>query len=76
MNKKNNFEVEKCFRMENYSGNIEWIPAEDGGIYQGGRKQECDLLDSCEGGLSQSGGGCYKWAVSFDAPAIGWGFQQ
>jgi hypothetical protein len=32
----------------------------------------CYELDSCAGGLGLSGGGCYKWAASADAPGIPW----
>ena len=38
----------------------------------------CFEMDSCSGGVGLSGGGCYKWAIGADAPAIPWselGFQ-
>jgi hypothetical protein len=35
-------------------------------------KQECFALDSCSGGLGQSGGGCYKWARGADKPGVKW----
>lgn len=35
-------------------------------------KQTCFALDSCSGGLGQSGGGCYKWARGTEAPALAW----
>jgi len=61
----------QCFWMENYSGNFKWVPAET--IYHRMlTKQECFELDSCDGGLGKSSGGCYKWATSPDAPRIKW----
>jgi hypothetical protein len=35
-------------------------------------KQQCFALDSCSGGQSMSGGGCYKWASGPNAPAQKW----
>jgi hypothetical protein len=32
----------------------------------------CFEMDSCSGGLGMSGGGCYKWAASEEAPAAPW----
>ena len=32
----------------------------------------CFEMDSCSGGVGLSGGGCYKWAIGADAPAIPW----
>lgn len=60
-----------CFWMENRSGTSQWIPAET--VY--GRellKSDCYALDSCGGGLGQSGGGCYKWSAGPDAPSEAW----
>ncbi|MDE1465332.1 hypothetical protein [Spartinivicinus poritis] len=57
--------------MENTSGEFKWVDAE--AVY--GRslsKYECYELDSCDGGLSKSGGGCYKWATSPDAEREPW----
>lgn len=51
------YEGTGCYWMENTSGNYCWIPAGWGSTIE-----ECFGLDSCNGGLSQSGGGCYKWA--------------
>ncbi|MEZ5996050.1 MAG: toll/interleukin-1 receptor domain-containing protein [Hyphomonadaceae bacterium] len=34
--------------------------------------QQCFAQDSCDGGLGQSGGGCYKWAAGPDAPRQPW----
>jgi hypothetical protein len=34
--------------------------------------QACYEQDSCNGGLGYSGGGCYKWASSSEAPATPW----
>ena len=53
-----------CYWMENASGRFEWVPAEIGGLYRGEGYQRCFELDSCDGGKSESGGGCYKWARS------------
>lgn len=61
----------RCFWMENYSGKYQWVDAEP--VWQKKlSKRECYALDSCSGGLKQSGGGCYKWAVSPDSPPIPW----
>jgi hypothetical protein len=35
-------------------------------------KKQCFELDSCSGGQGMSGGGCYKWAPSTDAPGRPW----
>ena len=32
----------------------------------------CFEVDSCSGGVGLSGGGCYKWAIGADTPAIPW----
>ena len=58
----------QCFWMENYSGKYNWVDAPQGDI----SKQECYALDSCDGGLGQSGGGCYKWAMTADGPRDTW----
>lgn len=34
--------------------------------------ESCYALDSCNGGLGASGGGCYKWADSADGEAYPW----
>ncbi len=47
-----------CYWMENQSGKYQWV------IYPGPSKSQCFALDSCNGGLKQSNGGCYKWASS------------
>jgi V8-like Glu-specific endopeptidase len=33
---------------------------------------QCYEMDSCDGGLGYSGGGCYKWASSSEAPRTPW----
>jgi hypothetical protein len=48
---------QRCYWMENTSGNSCWVPATGVGSFQG-----CYAMDSCNGGLGRSGGGCYKWA--------------
>ncbi len=48
----------QCFWLENQSGNSCWVPA-------GARAPDfnsCLRADSCNGGGSASGGGCYKWS--------------
>lgn len=60
-----------CYWMENYSGQFKWVDGQIG-FYRDGGKQQCYALDSCDGGLGQSGGGCYKWAISPAAPRIAW----
>jgi len=35
-------------------------------------RHACYQLDSCYGGLSASGGGCYKWANTSEAPVAPW----
>jgi hypothetical protein len=47
----------QCYWMENKSGNYCWVPATWASSFQ-----DCYAQDSCNGGLSHSGGGCYKWA--------------
>jgi hypothetical protein len=62
-----NGDIEKCFWMENTSGEFKWVPAST--VY--GKElnmQECFEADSCNGGKGLSGGGCYKWGSSPDAP--------
>ena len=46
-----------CYWMENHSGNHNWIIIDDNL-----NKQDCYRLDSCNGGLGMSLGGCYKWS--------------
>ncbi len=59
--------ADACFWMQNTSG-YPWVPAPQGQI----SKQDCFNLDSCDGGKGYSGGGCYKWAASKDAPRQPW----
>jgi len=35
-------------------------------------KHQCFELDSCDGGLGRSSGGCYKWAYSADSERDSW----
>ncbi len=61
----------QCFWMENSSGEFKWLPASK--VYRKElTKHECLKFDSCDGGEGLSGGGCYKWATSPDAPRIPW----
>ncbi|MFO0551534.1 MAG: hypothetical protein U0271_24315 [Polyangiaceae bacterium] len=57
----------RCYWMENTSGNYCWVPAT-----WARDKVDCHALDSCDGGLGQSGGGCYKWAAGTSAPRHPW----
>ena len=59
-----------CFWMESKRPYC-WVPAEIG-FYRGGGKQQCFELDSCDGGLGRSSGGCYKWAYSESSKRIDW----
>lgn len=36
----------------------------------------CFEMDSCSGGAGLSGGGCYKWAMSAEAPALSWSARR
>ncbi|NEQ37391.1 MAG: hypothetical protein F6K40_14410 [Okeania sp. SIO3I5] len=54
--------------MENYTGKYTWVDAPQGNV----DKEQCYALDSCDGGLGESGGGCYKWAITADSPRIPW----
>lgn len=56
-----------CYWMENTSGNYCWVPSPWTPSFQ-----DCFAADSCDGGLGQSGGGCYKWAAGSDAPRTSW----
>jgi len=64
----------KCYWMENFSGEYQWIAVEGNlsDTVQGISKKSCFALDSCNGGLGQSGGGCYKWALSNDKMPEPW----
>ena len=56
----------RCYWMENYSGQYQWVPANT--VY--GRepsREECFELDSCNGGKGRSGGGCYRWSAAVDS---------
>lgn len=39
-------------------------------------EQQCFEMDSCDGGLGYSGGGCYKWSTAADAPGRRWTIGQ
>jgi hypothetical protein len=61
----------RCFWMENISGKFSWIDAY--AVYHKQlSKQDCFHLDSCDGGQSASGGGCYKWANSPEGEREPW----
>ncbi|MEL7116567.1 MAG: hypothetical protein AAGP08_13465 [Pseudomonadota bacterium] len=59
--------ADSCYWMSTESGNP-WVPAPQGEV----NKDQCFDLDSCDGGMGTSGGGCYKWAASADAPRDPW----
>lgn len=60
-----------CYFFGNQPGRNYWISTVDafGGQFN---KKDCFLADSCNGGVGMSGGGCYKWAKSADAPPESW----
>ncbi len=63
----------QCYWMENYSGLYKWIPSESiQGMKRKITKAECYKLDSCDGGLGHSNGGCYKWALGPENTRISW----
>ena len=63
----------QCFWMENYSGQYKWVPFESIRATEGKiTKTECYALDSCDGGLGHSGGGCYKWALGPENNRVPW----
>lgn len=62
-----------CYWMENVSGRYEWVPAETGGMYSGEGFERCFALDSCDGGLGHSSGGCYKWSAGATGTPVPWG---
>jgi hypothetical protein len=61
------FEGTGCYWMENTSGNYCWVPADWAPSIE-----DCFAMDSCDGGLGQSGGGCYKWADGSDGERAPW----
>ena len=67
----------KCYWMENYSGDYQWIPARlTWGSNLKITKQACYALDSCDGGLGRSGGGCYKWATGSGNKRTPWNIND
>ena len=62
-----------CYWMTRVGSGWGWVSAERGLMYKGEGKHQCYLLDSCDGGMSRSGGGCYKWAFSAEDERIPWG---
>ena len=57
----------QCYWMENTSGNYCWVPATWADSIG-----DCFSLDSCDGGMGESGGGCYKWADCSDCNRAPW----
>lgn len=63
----------QCYWMENYSGYFKWVSTESvQGMKRNITKTECFKLDSCDGGLGHSNGGCYKWALRPESTRIPW----
>lgn len=60
----------QCYWMENLSGGYEWVPTVT--VLGSLTKEECYAMDSCDGGLGYSNGGCYKWAQSAKGPHEAW----
>ena len=56
-----------CYWMENHSGAYCWVPSP-----YSADPERCFQLDSCDGGLGHSGGGCYKWADCSDCERQPW----
>lgn len=60
-----------CYWMENYSGKFEWVSVKKAlGVEY--NEEECFKADSCDGGLGESGGGCYKWSNTATSPRLKW----
>lgn len=58
-------EANACYWLSNVTNEWQDWP-------QAATRQDCFALDSCNGGRGESGGGCYKWAASADAPQNRW----
>ncbi len=58
-----------CYWQDGGSG--EWVPVSEIGL-ENTTFEQCYALDSCAGGLGESGGGCYKWADGPDGDAYPW----
>jgi hypothetical protein len=56
-----------CYWMETDSGRYCWVPAEWADTLEG-----CYAMDSCDGGMGESNGGCYKWADGSLAERARW----
>ena len=54
-----------CYWLSNINNQWEVMPSAE-------TRTRCYELDSCSGGLGQSGGGCYKWTTSPSAPQNTW----
>lgn len=67
----NLFEEPQCYWEKNYVHEHKWLPAQEV-IGEKYNKSSCYAADSCNGGLGQSGGGCYKWSVEPNGKAIAW----
>lgn len=65
----------QCYWMENVTGKYEWV-ATAVVLGEGYDYQQCYAADSCNGGLGESGGGCYKWADSAQSQAHPWKSNQ
>ena len=54
-----------CFRQSDVSAGWDLMPYHT-------TEEACFDSDSCTGGRGNSAGGCYKWAVAADGPALPW----
>jgi hypothetical protein len=60
-------QAQGCYWMENSSGFDCWVPATWVNSFE-----ECFSMDSCDGGLGYSSGGCYKWSDCSDCDRYFW----
>ncbi len=62
---------EGCYWMENVFGKYQWVLTSEA-LGKSFTSEECFQMDSCDGGLGASSGGCYMWSTSKDGPRISW----
>lgn len=65
----------QCYWLENVTGKYEWVAT---GVALGVAYdfEQCYAVDSCDGGLGESLGGCYKWANSAQSERYPWKSNQ
>ncbi len=61
----------ECYWMDCQSGACQWRYASEV-LKRNLSEFECYQMDSCDGGLGQSGGGCYKWSILPISKPVGW----